>query len=322
MVAHFRFLIIFYLFIVLVLIYLFTSLHSCRLIPNTRRDLLCLFFFFTHRTRHMKTYRAKRRYLSDSEDEVFSSSPVASPETSPLQPSNESKLNRLETSSPCRKKVKKAVSKPPKSTKSKQLTLSLGQTTSTTCQVCGMTYQIAYAPDISAHKSFHNTALNGPKWKPSVSAVVVDKTKEYTVYKSRLLTHPCVAQFLKLVNSELNAPEPILSSQAAVYVYVVDQRAVGCVLVDRITKVRHVDVETGTLGPKEYPAVMGVSRMYVSQLFRRQGIVTKLLELARGDFIYGMSLEREQVGFTQPSEGGLKVAGKWGGEVRVYKEGE
>lgn len=202
------------------------------------------------------------------------------------------------------------------------MTLSLGQTTSTTCKTCGMTYQVAYGPDISAHKSFHSTALNGPKWKPSVSAVVVDKSKTYTVYKSRLLSHPCVSQFLKLVNSELNAPEPILSSQAAVYVYVVDQRAVGCVLVDRITKCRHVDIQTGTLGLKEYPAVMGVSRMYVSQLFRRTGIVTKLLDLARSDFIYGMELEKNQVAFTQPSEGGLKVAENWAGTVRVYREGE
>ncbi|KAG5366839.1 N-acetyltransferase ECO1 [Yarrowia sp. B02] len=271
----------------------------------------------------MKTYRAKRKYLSDSEDDVFSSSPSHSPETSPLQPSSAAKLNSkaAEAVSPCRKRAKVA-KKPTKTKAPVQLTLSLGQTTSTTCQTCGMTYQVAYAPDISAHKSFHNTALNGPKWKPSVSSVVVDKAKTYTVYKSRLMSHPCVSQFLKLVNSELNAPEPILSSQAAVYVYVVDQRAVGCVLVDRVTKCRHVDVETGTLGPKEYPAVMGVSRMYVSQLFRRKGIVTKLLELAKSDFIYGMELDKKQIAFTQPSEGGLKVAEKWAGTVRVYREGE
>ncbi|AOW05304.1 N-acetyltransferase ECO1 [Yarrowia lipolytica] len=271
----------------------------------------------------MKTYRAKRKYLSESEDDVFSSSPTQSPETSPLQPPNESRLNikAAQAVSPCQKRAK-VVKKPAKTKAPVQMTLSLGQTTSTTCKTCGMTYQVAYGPDISAHKSFHSTALNGPKWKPSVSAVVVDKSKTYTVYKSRLLSHPCVSQFLKLVNSELNAPEPILSSQAAVYVYVVDQRAVGCVLVDRITKCRHVDIQTGTLGLKEYPAVMGVSRMYVSQLFRRTGIVTKLLDLAKSDFIYGMELEKNQVAFTQPSEGGLKVAENWAGTVRVYREGE
>lgn len=199
------------------------------------------------------------------------------------------------------------------------MTLSLGQTTSTTCATCGMTYHVANSVDVASHKSFHATALHGPKWRAAATLVCEEKTA--AVYKSRNLTHPSVVQLVKLVNSELNAPEPVLSAEAAIYVYVVNQRAVGCVLVDRIAHCKLLDTTAGTLGRKEYPAIMGVSRMYVSQLYRRQGIVTKLLDLAKSDFIFGLELAKGSVAFTQPSEGGLKVAEKWTGAVRVYVEG-
>lgn len=61
-------------------------------------------------------------------------------------------------------------------------------------------------------------------------------------------------------------------------------------------------------------AVVGVSRIWTSQAFRRKGIANNLLECVMNQFIYGMEIERTEIAFSQPTESGTGLARGWFGE--------
>ena len=61
-------------------------------------------------------------------------------------------------------------------------------------------------------------------------------------------------------------------------------------------------------------AMMGISRIWVSNSARRKGIAATLLDSARKNFIFGIEVPRPQVAFSQPTESGSKLARKWFGE--------
>ncbi len=61
------------------------------------------------------------------------------------------------------------------------------------------------------------------------------------------------------------------------------------------------------------PAIMGVSRIWTSNQHRKQGVATKLLDTARANFLYGLTVEKKNVAFSQPTESGGKLAKRWFG---------
>ncbi|KAI5842428.1 sister chromatid cohesion acetyltransferase-like protein Eco1 [Morchella snyderi] len=70
-------------------------------------------------------------------------------------------------------------------------------------------------------------------------------------------------------------------------------------------------------------ALMGVARIWTCSSSRRKGIARRLLECARSTFIYGMSVEKGLVAFSQPTEsGGVLARGWFEGEEgwKVYVE--
>lgn len=61
------------------------------------------------------------------------------------------------------------------------------------------------------------------------------------------------------------------------------------------------------------PAVLGISRIWTSNQCRKQGVASRLLDTARSNFLYGMTVEKEQIAFSQPTESGGNLARKWFG---------
>ena len=59
------------------------------------------------------------------------------------------------------------------------------------------------------------------------------------------------------------------------------------------------------------PAMLGISRIWTSKLERKKGIASNLLDVARGDFLYGMRIEKEMVAFSQPTASGGELAKGW-----------
>ncbi|KAH8727099.1 sister chromatid cohesion acetyltransferase-like protein Eco1 [Phaeosphaeriaceae sp. PMI808] len=114
------------------------------------------------------------------------------------------------------------------------------------------------------------------------------------------------------------------------YVYIIGQKCVGVCLVERIWEAYTVldqedaGVRTGETNPgpqsssisiseASSAAMIGISRIWTSNQHRKAGIATRLLDCARSDFLYGLTVEKEKVAFSQPTESGGKLARRWFG---------
>jgi N-acetyltransferase len=64
----------------------------------------------------------------------------------------------------------------------------------------------------------------------------------------------------------------------------------------------------------EQPATMGISRIWVSNQARGQGIAMYLLDFAAKRFIYHFKIPKTQIAFSQPTQAGAGLARKWFGK--------
>lgn len=61
------------------------------------------------------------------------------------------------------------------------------------------------------------------------------------------------------------------------------------------------------------PAILGVSRIWTSSSHRKHGVASTLLHAAKSNFLYGMTISKEEMAFSQPTESGGKLARRWYG---------
>jgi N-acetyltransferase len=178
--------------------------------------------------------------------------------------------------------------------------------------------------------------------------------------KNALALRSKTSDVLKVVNTELGAvpisdeelwsqtrasgnvgkdgsrPTPV--DRFKTYLYIRGQKCIGACLAERIwegytvlaqddasAQTRKLAVETKgssiSISTASTPALLGISRIWTSNLHRKQGIASRLLDCARSDFLYGLTVEKEQVAFSQPTESGGNLARKWFGREdgwRVY----
>ncbi|KAK9244470.1 ESCO1/2 acetyl-transferase-domain-containing protein [Lipomyces tetrasporus] len=142
---------------------------------------------------------------------------------------------------------------------------------------------------------------------------------------------------LRLCNSELSAPDERLAAlvhrtDATVFVCVAGRFAdenrgpdaassssssgaqvvVGLCLVERAGTGFFMSVDTGRVLPRtQETLIMGISRIYTVHSARRTGVARALLDAARRNFVYGLEVTKDRVGWSQPSESGGRVAMRW-----------
>lgn len=127
------------------------------------------------------------------------------------------------------------------------------------------------------------------------------------------------------------------SDRYKVFLHIVEGKCVGLCLAERITEGRPVKASeqkevngNGAMPSSSIsvenvyrPAIVGISRIWVSKTFRRKGVATNLLDCVMSHFIYGMEIDKEEVAFSQPTESGAQLARAWFGEQSgwlVYHE--
>lgn len=130
-----------------------------------------------------------------------------------------------------------------------------------------------------------------------------------------------------------------------VYLYVRGTRCIGFCLAERISEAfkviesgrntsrqpdaiivggRGEEGETYSVGPQQADGqfslesvadavVMGISRIWCCNKYRKDGIATALLDCARGTFRRGCVVPKEHIAFSQPTAGGKALARKWFG---------
>ena len=70
-------------------------------------------------------------------------------------------------------------------------------------------------------------------------------------------------------------------------------------------------------------ALLGISRIWTSKIYRGKGLAVDLLDCARTHFFYGIEAPKDLVAFSQPTESGGRLAKRWfGAEIgwHVYDE--
>ncbi|TFK29810.1 hypothetical protein FA15DRAFT_608577 [Coprinopsis marcescibilis] len=153
---------------------------------------------------------------------------------------------------------------------------------------------------------------------------------------------------LEMVNLSLSSPELDTAAlqRSKVYLFLVQEgthsrpeRVVGCAIAQQIKAAmavlppaisdslneasNSVDVGGTFCNPKLLPTAMGISRLFVSSTYRRQGIARRLLSAAASTFIPGCPLDphKGEIAFSQPTGNGAQVMHSWGGgNVRVYED--
>jgi N-acetyltransferase len=133
-----------------------------------------------------------------------------------------------------------------------------------------------------------------------------------------------------------------------IYLYICGNKCVGVCLVQRIKRARSVmpssvaletacvsrmEMEQNGRTPKgdgairicddDSPAMLGVSRIWTSNGSRHQGIARRLLDCAIENFEFALSIPKDKVAFSQPTDSGAKLARAWFGKENgwlVYTE--
>lgn len=110
-----------------------------------------------------------------------------------------------------------------------------------------------------------------------------------------------------------------------VFMYLADAKCAGFCLAEKINTAHRV--ESSERGEPNYVplsksssisisaeadiALVGISRIWTSRMFRNKGIATMLLDCVRSNFFYGMEVPKDLVAFSQPTESGGRLAVRW-----------
>ncbi|ODV84037.1 hypothetical protein CANARDRAFT_185327, partial [[Candida] arabinofermentans NRRL YB-2248] len=210
----------------------------------------------------------------------------------------------------------------------------------TVCPQCNMSYIQHLKQDKQLHDKFHKRVFEGLEISLSnESDPTLLNQNEFFIksfklsklqnklgfiiqvdYKNSKLI-ALTKDFLNLINLQLNAPDDnsnyLNGSQfGKVFLFIIDSKAVGLISIDILNSLpsssnqgHWMVYETGNLVPNvKVPLIAGISRIYISEKYRRCGIASLLLDTILNHSIYGMKLKKYQIGWSQPSEFGGKLA--------------
>lgn len=224
------------------------------------------------------------------------------------------------------------------------------------CKVCGFKFVKNGKTSSDNHNVFHEEYIHGvkikkvtfDKLKESSSRekpviMTVDGTKRSVMVSVTKLDDPTtvkeVNKLLKIVNERwlntndgqneaskegdkvvLLVSKPVLLKRTS-NIYIVGITT----LIQQPLKGFHMDIETSAIkeGSPELQLQLGISRIFVSNLYRRHRLAERMLDATLKHAVYGTILDKWQVGFSQPSSAGAKLLKHWyypSQTVPVYHE--
>lgn len=113
-------------------------------------------------------------------------------------------------------------------------------------------------------------------------------------------------EVLGIVEKELGiTPNETATLQQTAYLYVVGNRVVALVTAECIDKA-YVMRNHSNRSEEAHRAMLGIHRMWVHSNFRKQGIATCLVDIARSKMVYGITVPVTLLAFSSPTEAGIK----------------
>ncbi|GME93574.1 unnamed protein product [[Candida] boidinii] len=212
------------------------------------------------------------------------------------------------------------------------------------CNKCHMSYVPHIQADSQLHDKFHQRSFEGlnipyntiKTFDNYETATDIFHKKDGKEYEFKIIEinpknyKECNLgkEYIEICNTELNAPNDTSkwlhgSNFGKMFVLISiskhrtnsfgnSTRAVGFVSLERITKGKWMVLESSKIVPnQEIPLVIGISRIYVSKNWRGFGLGMDLLNVLPDNSVYGMTLKKSQIGWSQPSESGSRLAHKF-----------
>ncbi|KAK4884973.1 hypothetical protein RN001_001244 [Aquatica leii] len=258
---------------------------------------------FANRTLHETSLKRSNETFSDVDEKLF---PIFC-----------GKQNITENN--C-KVSKPSVAKKLKPLPKNQLLLDLGQKKfgATQCFTCKFVYHMGDPNDELIHLNYHNAGniLRFGGWKEERVVAQLANVKIIKVIPSD--PKPWLKKLkdlLEIINRDLGYYEmPVSFVNAQIFLYIKKNVIVGCLVAEPKStayKLLCDDIGIDLCSEICYPIKCGVSRIWVSQGNKKEGIGTALLNCLRGNFIYGYILTKEDIVFSSPIEAGKAFAAKY-----------
>ena len=152
------------------------------------------------------------------------------------------------------------------------------------------------------HKVQHNSLS---KKSASAKSIII----EIRASDARSLRQK-VQEIKAIAHQELGfAPDARSSPMHTSFVCVQDQRAVGLLLVEPVSRASLLHPHTlERLQSSQRPCTMGIHTIWVHAQYRHRQIASQLVDAARDHFQYGGNLPLDQIAFSSPTQSGIRFA--------------
>ncbi|KAF2883547.1 hypothetical protein ILUMI_22611 [Ignelater luminosus] len=202
-----------------------------------------------------------------------------------------------------------------------QLLLDAGQKRfgATQCPECKFVYHMGDPNDELIHLNYHNAGnilrFNG--WKDErVVAQFPNNVRIIRIFSSD--PKPWIKKvkdLLEVINRDLGYYEMQINLESSqIFLYIKNKTIAGCLVAEPkgvAYRMLNDNVGIDLCSEMSYPIKCGVSRIWVSQACRKEGIGTALLNCLRGNFMFGSILRKDDIAFSSPTDAGKAFAMKY-----------
>ncbi|XP_043268994.1 N-acetyltransferase ESCO1 [Venturia canescens] len=191
----------------------------------------------------------------------------------------------------------------------------------TTCNECGIVYQLGDPEDENAHLNYHNNvkSLKFNGWKQERVVWTDPLTNSRIISIEPGDSKQCwkkVEQVLTVVDEDLGLAEMELTGylDKRIYFYVRDKAILGVLVAENIKVAHRMIPEFADLNccsAEDTAAKCGVNVIWTAMSHRRQHIATKLLDILRTCYFFGYIMSLEDIAFSMPTPSGKIFAEKY-----------
>lgn len=153
---------------------------------------------------------------------------------------------------------------------------------------------------VLARHIFMLSVSSQTKRTSSLISYQIRPTDSYALRTKVKCVRDIVDRDLGFVPSDDSAPR-------TAYLYIVNKRVVGMATAEVIQRafVLQNSLER-SLQPQK--AMIGVHQLWVHAKFRKQGVATRLVDAVRANFVFGLTVPKEMLAFSSPTEAGSRFA--------------
>ncbi|KAI8914232.1 ESCO1/2 acetyl-transferase-domain-containing protein [Gorgonomyces haynaldii] len=199
--------------------------------------------------------------------------------------------------------------------KLKQKILNFGQKDLLkTCKECKFEYNPCVQKQVQIHQVIHQQHMGDIEWRDFDEAKKIKSgTLNFYSLRQECNVRTVVRNLMQFVNQQLGYDETeiMLQTDQLMVCCVSQSMVVGCVVAEPV-KFAHMllpgDENRGRYADEtRVPCICGISRIWVKQTHRRQGIGRQLLDLVRKHFLFGIMLQHKEMAFSQPTRFGIQL---------------